>query len=83
MILKKTFFKLMNNAVFGKTMENVKRHRDIKFVTIERERNYLLSEPNYYKTKFFAEHLLTAEMKKNRDTSEKACLFRTLNTSIK
>ena len=73
----------MNNGVFGKTMENVKRHRDIKFVTIERERNYLLSEPNYYKTKFFAEHQFTAEMKKNRDTSEKVCLFRTLNSSIK
>ena len=49
-------FKLMNNANFGKTMENVKKHGDIKLVTTER-RNYLVSEPNYRTTKFFTEHL--------------------------
>ena len=63
MILKKIFFKLMNNAVFGKTMENVRKHRDIKLVTTERRRNYLVSEPNYHTTKFFTEHLLELEMK--------------------
>ena len=54
----------MNNAVFRKTMENVRKHRDIKLVTIERRRNYLVLEPNYYTTRFFTENLLATEMKK-------------------
>ena len=58
------FFKLMNNAVFGKIMENGRKHRDIKLVTTERRRNYLVSEPNYHITKFFTEKLLAIEMKK-------------------
>ena len=62
---KKDFFKLMNNAVFGKTMENVRKHRDIKLVIRERRRNYLSSEPNYHTTKFFTEHLLAIETKKS------------------
>ena len=53
----KDFFKLMNNAVFGKTMENVRRHRNIKLVTAERRKNYLVSDPNYLSTKFFTENL--------------------------
>ena len=58
------FDKLMYNAVFGKTVENVRKHREIKLVTTERRRNYLVSEPNYHTTKFFTEHLLAMEMKK-------------------
>ena len=54
----------MNNAVFGKTMENVRKHRDIKLVTTERRRNYLVSEPNYDTAKFFIENVLVIEMKK-------------------
>ena len=46
-------FKLMNNAVFGKTMENVSKHRDIKLVATERRRNYSVSELNYHTTKIF------------------------------
>ena len=55
---EKDFFKLINNAVFGKTMENVRKHRGITLVTTERSENYLLSEPNYHTTKFFTENLL-------------------------
>ena len=44
---EKDFLKLMNNAVFGKTMESLKKHRDIKIVTTDKRRNYLVSEPNY------------------------------------
>ena len=54
----------MNNAVFGKTMENVGKHRDIKLVTAERRRNYLVSEPNYHTTKSLTEKFLAIEMKK-------------------
>ena len=45
------FFKLINNAFFGKTMENVRKHRDIKLVTTNRRKNYLVSEPIYHTTK--------------------------------
>ena len=58
------FFKLMNNAVFGKTMRNLKKHRDNKVVTIERKRNYLVSQLNYHSKKLFTEKLLVKEIKK-------------------
>ena len=63
---KKGFFKLMNNSVFGKTMENVRNHRDIKLVTTDERRNKLVSEPNYHKTKYFSENLLAIEMRKTK-----------------
>ena len=59
-------FKLMNNTDFGKTMENVRKHRNIKLVTTEKRRNYLVSEPNYHITKFFTENLLAIEMTKTQ-----------------
>ena len=61
---EKDFFKLMNNAVFGKTMENVRKHRDIKLVTTDKRRNQLVSEPNYHTIKCFLENLAAIEMKK-------------------
>ena len=61
----------MNNALFGKTMENVRKHRDIKFVTTKTRRDYLVSEPNYHATKFFTEHLLAIEMKKKTKQTNK------------
>ena len=63
---EKDFFKLMNNSVFGKTMENVRKHRDIKLVTTDEKRNKLVSEPNYHTTKRFSENLLATEMKKTK-----------------
>ena len=63
---EKDFFKLMNNSVFGKTMENVRNHRDIKLVMTDKKRNKLVSEPNYHTTKLFSENLLATEMKKTK-----------------
>ena len=47
-------------------MENVRKNRDIKLVTTEGRSSYLMSEPNYHTTKFFTEHLLAIEMKKQK-----------------
>ena len=56
----------MNNAVFGKTMENVRKHRNIKLATTKRRRNCLVSELNYHTTTFFTEHLLATEMRETQ-----------------
>ena len=58
------FFKLMNNAVFGKTMENVRKHRDIKLVKTDHRTNKLVSKPNYHTMKLIEENLSIIEMKK-------------------
>ena len=67
---EKDFFKLMNNSVTKKTMENVRKHRDIKLVTTKEKRIKLVSEPNYHTTKQFSENLLAIEMKKNKSKNE-------------
>ena len=61
--LRRIFFKLMNNPVFGKTMRNVRNHRDIKLVTSDKRRKRLVSEPNYHSHKKILEHLMAIEMK--------------------
>ena len=61
----------MRKAAFGKTMENIRKHRDIKLVTIEARRNYLVSEPKYY---YFSEYLIVL-MLMNKP------LFRSINIS--
>ena len=61
---EKDFYKKMNNAVFRKTMENVRNYRDIKIVTTNKQRNRLASEPNYHTTKRISENFLIIEMKK-------------------
>ena len=63
---EKNFLKLMNNSAFGKTMENVRNHRDIKLITSEKRRKRLVSEPNYHSCKMFSDNLMAIEMKKTR-----------------
>ena len=63
---KKDFFKLMNNSVFGKTMENIRKHRNIKLVTIDKKRNKLVSEPNYHTINYISEDLSIIEMNKTK-----------------
>ena len=54
----------MSNAVFGKAMGNVRKHKDIKLATTNRRRNYLVSQPNYHTKKWFSENPIAMEMKK-------------------
>ena len=61
---EKYLFKLMNNSVFGKTMENIRKHRDIKLVTTDKKRSKLVSEPNYHTINLIPEDLSIIEMKK-------------------
>ena len=55
-------------------MENVRKHKDIKLVTAERRRNYLVSEPNYHTTNVFKENLLATEMRKTGICINKQCI---------
>ena len=63
---EKDLFKLMNISAFGKTMENVRKHGDIRLVTTDKRRSYLVIEPNYYATKWFSENVLATEMNKTK-----------------
>ena len=63
---EKDLFKLMNNSVFGKTMENIRKHRDIKLVTTDKKRSKLVSEPNYHTINLISEDLSIIKMKKTK-----------------
>ena len=63
---QKDFFKLMNNSIFGKTMENVRKHRGIKLVTTNTKRSHLVLEPNYRLIKWFSENLLAIGTNKTK-----------------
>ena len=66
----------MNNAVFGKTMENVRNDRDIKLVTKDKRRNQLVLEPNYHTTKYFSKSLLAIDIKKTKVKMNKSVYLR-------
>ena len=74
---EKDLFKLMNNSVFGKTMENIRKHRDIKLVTTDKKRSKLVSEPNYHTINLISEDLSIIEMKKTKVKMNK--LFRIID----
>ena len=63
---EKDFYKLMNNAVFGKTMENIRKHRHIKLVATDKKRSKLVSEPNYHTINLISEDLSIIETKKTK-----------------
>ena len=63
---EKYLFKLMNNSIFGKTMEKIRKHRDIKLVKTDKKRNKLVSEPNYDIINLISEDLSIIEMKKTK-----------------
>ena len=63
---EKYLFKLMNNSVFGKTVENVRKHIEIKSVTTDKKRSKLVSEPNYHTINLISEDLSIIEMKKTK-----------------
>ena len=63
---QKDFFKIMNNSVFRKTTENIRKHRDIKLVTTNKRRSKLVSEPNYHTMNYISEDLSIIEMKRTK-----------------
>ena len=79
---EKDLFKLMNNSVFGKTMENIRKHRDIKLVTTDKKRSKLVSEPNYHTINLISEDLSIIEMKKTKVKMNKPIYLTYLQTYL-
>ena len=52
---EKDFFKLMNNSVFGTTMENIRKHRNIELVTTEEKYHHTVMKPNFKSGVLFGE----------------------------
>ena len=63
---KKDFFKLMNNSVFGKTMENIRNRVDIKLVNNKKQAEKLSAKPNFKHCNIFSEDLVAIHMKKTK-----------------
>ena len=63
---EKDFFKLMNNSVFGKTMENIRNRVDIKLVNNEKRAEKLSAKPNFNYCNIFSENLVAIHMKKTK-----------------
>ena len=61
---QKIILEKMNNAVFGKTMKNVRKQRDIKLVTTKVRGNHLVAEPGYHTTKKISDNLVAIELKR-------------------
>ena len=59
--------KLINNAVFKKTVKDVRNHRDIKLITNEATNNYLVSEPNHHRNIFFFLNIISQRNEKRID----------------
>ena len=72
---EKDLFKLMNNSVFGKTMENIRKYRDIKLVTTDKKRKKLVSEPHYHTINYISEDLSIIEMNKTEVKMNKPIYF--------
>ena len=68
---EKDFYKLMNNSVFGKTMENIRNRVDVKLVNTEEKLRKLIAKPNFRSRKIFSENLVSVHMKKTSLTMNK------------
>ena len=70
-VFQKDFFKLMNDSVSGKTVENVENHKDLKFITTDSRISHLMLEQNYHTKKCFSKNLLLLEMNKTKIKMDK------------